>query len=368
MHKLDTFIWSINTLYIQNQPIDQRMAHLETALSKAWSHLDRTNDRPTPWGMFVAPEYLFAKEVLGGGKKHVYGKTQRYLDESEKNRIVSWGEQLSEKYPQLIIIPGTVAWQKAFERTGRKVFNKSEVMKTSSRYDKAVEGVKHYAYQVLQKQSHIGVGDILDEKISSKLFTVSALSTSEKIQQINSLKSSGVGDSNSSEPVAQAEAYMGRNTAYVLYGGKVCLKYNKMSDFHESLVDQKTTVFIPGTKRGLFSIPIEKSGGRPIDFGMEICLDHNQKVFSISNSGKAVDIHLILSAFTSTVEGNCNVNSGGYIVHASAMDDCSNIFQALGGSSFHKDSLEAIDKLVLVDVMKKLGGELYRKVLEVELK
>ncbi|MDD2052188.1 hypothetical protein NPS46_06465 [Pseudomonas putida] len=305
-HDLVVCIWSINTQYVQSMTLLARQIALRDAVIAAYNVVKAIGGiSPKPWGVFIAPEYLFAHPSVNGS--HVYGE-QRHLEQGDKERLLEWLKLVSAACEGMIIVPGTVAWQKPAERP---VVNPPAPPGTKpfSRTEKAFGAL-------LQHANRFFAGD-LDAQLSSASGNQNALTTGAKMVSLllapaNTLK-------------------FARNTAYVLYDGRLLLKYNKGSDFHEVLTGL-TVIHIPGCKPGVFSVRPE-GGGRDIKFGVEICLDHMFHTLGHSiPPDDSVDVHLLVSAYVApwlTVSG---VSMSGYVIHASSNASYSGVYR--NGHSF----------------------------------
>jgi hypothetical protein len=74
-------------------------------------------------GLFLAPEYYFACENAGQVAR--YGSlNERCLTETGKDFIVQSLLTVSKTYPQILLIPGTVAWKKSLIRTPGQEFKR----------------------------------------------------------------------------------------------------------------------------------------------------------------------------------------------------------------------------------------------------
>src|SRR4051794_4668878 len=96
-----------------------RANKLEEAVGKLASKVDQegipTEQRVR--GIFVAPEYYFARKKAGLVLEGT-GGTERSLSQDKKDLVVKRLEQISGGNPGILIVPGTVAWKKPFARTG----------------------------------------------------------------------------------------------------------------------------------------------------------------------------------------------------------------------------------------------------------
>jgi len=301
--RLIVCIWSVNTQTSQADLLDTRRVKLEKALRAAYACINQVSDGISPKGLFIAPEYLFAKPASAGG--HSYG-TPRHLEEGEKESLLQHLLALSRQMPGLLIIAGTVAWRKPFERSGGKLMHSKGPNigqnKTVTRYTKAHTAISRYATEFM--------GGRTNRPLSGDFDSTSALSSADKTMQIISADydASGV-DS------------LAKNTAYVLLDGTQRFKYNKRNDFHEVLGGEPgvRTVYVPGMFDGRFDIQTDDVPPRTIQFGLEICLDHAAGTLqrSVQQSGQ-VDVHLITSAWVQPVPGSSVIKSTGYLVHASS--------------------------------------------------
>jgi hypothetical protein len=108
MRNLHVTVWQINTHAMQYLDLNSRLAHLYKAVDQAYQHLRALPPRKHKLrGVFIAPEYYFAKQAAGG--IHQLNE-ERYLSEEDEYDISSSLACLSKLYPGLLIIPGTIAW------------------------------------------------------------------------------------------------------------------------------------------------------------------------------------------------------------------------------------------------------------------
>lgn len=122
MKTLMVTLCSVNTQAMQNVSLDIRMNWLEAAIDKSYvfsmQAIQKRGDRlDYPFALFVAPEYLFA--APSPGTNHQAGD-QRHISESEKELRLQRFKAISKAHTGMIMIPGTVAWQKDFDRAGAK--------------------------------------------------------------------------------------------------------------------------------------------------------------------------------------------------------------------------------------------------------
>jgi hypothetical protein len=208
------------------------------------SHTSQAGRRAgqTEDGIFVAPEYMFANPITNHNLGSHQRGDDRHLAQGTKVDIENWMKQLSKRFPNMLMIPGSVAWKKPRERdTSTYLQYKKELgsplsedqlkakfnQKKASRIEKAVEPVSNNV--------------VVDEFLRTK---------DQRKDVLN-----------------KPDVELARNTCYVYLNGVRVAKYHKNTDYHEVLLAPEKTVYVPGT-----SIPTFEVDG--IWFGLEICLDH----------------------------------------------------------------------------------------------
>lgn len=311
--------------------------------------------------ILVVPEYYFARVNAGAWEKTDFAS--RSLSQEDKEDVVKGLVGLSAKYPSILFVPGTIAWKKPLEREEHESVRKgSKKRKSKSRTAKALA--------VLKRHLAAGIEDpLLPPKINPELRRLMLESGAKKddldapfkvrpfLDQKTNLPSKSMYQTDSMEDkVARLEGgeydKMMRNTAYVLFNGRVQFKYNKQSDFHEAVGDEGT-VFVPGSKVGTRDIA-------GIHFGFEVCLDHQMGTLArhldayprtqTQNAAKWPQIHVVTSDSTDNDPSNYRIRDGGYFVHASTDDDSTKVVQ-------RQD--EAHDDVPLSDVggTPRVGGD-----------
>lgn len=315
MKKLIVALWSVPTQQMQNVSLDTRINTLRSAAKQTSEVATKAiasgggslSDKP--YALFVAPEYFIAMPATGG--VHGVGE-QRHIEETEKELRLGQLKQISHDYKGIIFVPGTIAWRKPLVRSGAKLYHSkgSQVgqLKTVSRAEKAKDALQFYA-----NRHHLGSHVQLSGPLNVGGGSLRNAPTTH--QKLAALEDAG--------PIFSLGAdYVARNTAYVLLDGHVPFKYNKQGDFHEVLKDDGTTVHIPGKLDGRFQMKTSNSSDRPIDFGIEICLDHvfQTTAREIPHLGQ-VDVQIISSAQVREQKENVAVRPDGYLVHACSNPD-----------------------------------------------
>ncbi len=291
-------------------------------------------------GIFLAPEYYFARENAGQVER--YGSlNERCLTETGKDFIVQHLLTVSKTYPQVLLIPGTVAWKKSVTRTPDQEFKRdpethrrTNIAKTQTRQDSVFNAIN----------TNFGIGgsrggylatELLRAKIRRELNPATGLANPDDVaaqihilfqQSENDLRLAlqarfGTSDGMyKSVPTHQENAdalfdgtatHVMKNTAFVFLNGKIRFKYNKKNDFHEALSDAGETIFCPGAKSGFATV-------EGIDIGLEICLDHAVQALAntpLPASGTPM-FHILTSASVGVT--HAVVRENGYLIHASS--------------------------------------------------
>jgi hypothetical protein len=308
-------IWS-KTSRVESQT--KRLSQLTKACNKAqerftsWQSgvLNRVSSffsATPPFSMiFLAPEYLFSApraNILGA----------KALMEDERDIVIQNLLGLSRRIPQMLLVPGTIAYKKKVirpesqkrrmdpntgERTGR--------VKEKSRYDKALWKFDNhwaavdYAYSV---------------NIPNLANTAMELVAQRKQKFMNQYEEFQTWGSAGWWGVDEPEIF--KNTMYVFLSGSIICKYSKQGDWFESLSD-KNAHFNPGGRPNIHIL-------KGIRFGFEICRDHSLNVATTTIAsykarnlatvlGAEPQIHIVLS---DEVEiENYPMCNNGYLLHA----------------------------------------------------
>lgn len=234
-----------------------RLDALEQAVTAAreWA-----TSKGTPDVVFVAPEYLFAKD----GYRHL-------LNGTEVGPIRTRLASISRKVPHVLMFPGTIAARRSM--AGESVRSRVQLFEDSAFWNKT--GNKGMA-------GHI---------------------SAENEAKIRQIAMRGL-----SFDVAQ-------NKSFAFMNGKTLMEYTKRGDFHEVTASEHTgkEVYVPGQSAGTLT-----AFGKA--FGVEICLDHNMGYAAWG--GGQPDVHVLMSASVEPVaahETSVGRNPGkvGFVVHAS---------------------------------------------------
>ncbi|MFJ4193342.1 hypothetical protein [Pseudomonas sp. NPDC089534] len=304
MRKIHVGMWCCDTMTNQNLSIQSRIKMLEDELHIFRSHCQKLDSaaekkqRGLPAKrkikrIFLAPENLFCRQ-LNSARPPTYDDV-RQLSEGERDMILRELRQLSREHPETLLIPGSISWKKPINRptgTDRKWWHQvaspnpfaalSEPKAT--RLGKSIARI-HDNAQMLS----IGLADAL----SGDYAGTPAKTSNDKLNEL-----------------ANA-THIAKNTCYVLLNGRVMLKYNKVSDFHEVLTGP-ATVFVPGEMVARFRCD-------DLLFSLDICMDNAYE--RIQEESSPVDIHVLVSAATEGEIGNTNLKNGGWFLHCSSRHD-----------------------------------------------
>jgi len=306
-------------------------------------------------GIFVAPEYFFSRknanqpvQQAGGGKYYSRG-----IDENDKEENLETFKELTAKltHPtgKLLLIPGTMAWLKPFDREkGIARHRAAEKAKRNpgkpllDRGTKAEYDLDHAALK-RGKQIHRGhtqhpANDMRYAKWGAETGFVGGNAygnrpvpkTEQKRDLINN---------------HQDQVQILRNSLYVIAGGEVLHKYNKVADYHEVLdMDDQPSVFVPGDLERQIK---ELFGKR---FGFEICLDHDLNMLGFGRAKplkEQIDFHILLSA--SVPAKQTHLKDGGLFIHASSNKNESRVVRHQNGQMVTVTEDTAISDIVGTD-------------------
>jgi hypothetical protein len=231
----------------------------------------------------------------------------RGITEQQKEENIEYIKTLSVTYNNLLLIPGTMAWLKPFDRetgiarhTSAEKATRKPGERLRPRDIKARRAVMNAANAAEEQgdstklAGFVGGADYGGRPVPQTL---------EKIAKIKNNQTENI--------------QILRNSLYVIWNNAVLHKYNKVADYHEVLdMAAQPSVFVPGD----LDRQTKKLFGK--NFGFEICLDHAYNVLGFGEDRRltdVVDIHVVLSA--SVEYENTEVSEGGLYIHASSDKD-----------------------------------------------
>jgi predicted amidohydrolase len=207
-------------------------------------------------GMVICPEYFFAD----------FKNNQRLpLTETKKETLHRLLLKMSAEYPDILLIPGTLFYEKSLDRpefakykmvkSGKHTGEREGELKTGDRREKVVQKM-HTALSVASSSGNTwGVETTYMDK---NLDGVDVLSMNAKYKALKD---------------GTATTFC-RNRAYLLLGGTQVARYDKQYDYKESTRSQPDEmIFIPGTTNQLPEIGGLKFGigdlFRPLERGSQ---------------------------------------------------------------------------------------------------
>jgi hypothetical protein len=302
-------------------------------------------------GIFVAPEYFFAREG-GGDWDGVDRFRSRPVTDLTKNYIVERLRHASADHPGILFFPGTIAWKKPLDRApGERKRDpatglRTGPVKTDNRRLKNVVRLLQQGLQGDRMQGHVYGNTQLRAAAVLALTSAGLPVTPQAVDAAianAALRGALIqafalpADCFDIQPgmvteglqaLAGAATQMMRNTSYVLLGGNVVLKYNKRGDFHEAIGERGGTVFQPGQRPGLLTV---LSQGRMFTFAVEVCLDHasGHLANDVRQGLAPPQFYVLASAETPNNLANVPVQPNGYFLHASSNANNTTVMQRL---------------------------------------
>ena len=292
-------LWQVNTLTPDKKAtltglsalgFEARLQLLDRALDGAARAMARRDDRygGRALRIFVAPEFYFSNQ-----RAH-------FFDEETKERIRGSLIALSRKYPEILIIPGTVAWYKTWERSASRAWRKVE------EHGAPAAPRKFSKYHALYKKELD-----LDEAPSAAAKYMYEQQAEYRARQVCDFGARMTGN----DPTLK----VAHNTVFVLYHGKIWHKYNKR---FEAIGKEDLSLEVPEDSdyRNIVFPPTETLSTIPsikgVRIGVEVCVDHEHG--ALLSAGRNHDIHIVCSATVSVFREHAAVVDRGYVVQADA--------------------------------------------------
>jgi hypothetical protein len=336
-----TALWNVDTKIsergrAQNQlrnlsPIE-RYRLLDRVVGDAWLDMydrrqrdfARLEERPDWLYLFVAPEYYFA----ASDRAHA-------IPQDVKENIIGRLMELSGRFSNLILAPGTIAWKKPVLRSGSQVYHRnSTTLKESARLDKFIArntaAVNLHA-ATIPHQVDLWIADrVRDASDSSDVrrFRSPGYRRDRTDFYEQDLVEGRQANARmvSNLRASQDRCYIARNTAYAFRAGREVARYHKRGNYFEVFASESDggyVIYEPGGGP-------EATGDRfevdQVKFGIEVCLDHQLGLLS-HLGGFFPDVQIIMSADVQFLPHHTFVSSGGYVVHASSNSACIAIYR-----------------------------------------
>jgi predicted amidohydrolase len=252
--------------------------------------------------IFAAPEYYFSQPTKGDFRVPLNEDDQ--VD--TEWRIL----HLSRAYPKTLIMPGTVYYKKrSIPLCLRSKLNREKAMVVQT-IDKRSKDRRQKAF--------IQLSDAMERDFKDDdTLPYVGYSASTKVPigptglPLPSMFTKW-------EALFDKKPELVRNTTYLYLNGTRHGKYDKQTDYHESLNAPDQMVFVPGTRD---ECPI--IGG--YKFGVEICADHGIGRLS-RRSPAGLAFHIVASDYVKNAMGNMAMGKEGYFLHASTDKDQTGVF------------------------------------------
>jgi hypothetical protein len=308
-------LWSRETMANnQGMSIDSRLNALTKKLEKVEGKRKQVAGGAGLWTvpqvLFVAPEYLFSeptgfyKDPLGvrrprllAGIDDAQHSSKRHMDESRLKKLLDKLKRLSRKYSHILIVPGTIAWNKPV----------SDPQFLLDRFTDAAAA--HGGMPLAHGVAAAGPHDALKRARAASLNAVQIAPAAYAAQR-------GISEREAKKQLKNARICF--NTAPVLYAGRIVWVYNKHGDYNEMNHAynnvRKYQIAMPGVRTGYFNL----GAGAGLNFGIEVCLDHNIGILRSQFSGSRVHIHIISSAWVDVRDDHCMALVDGYVAHAAS--------------------------------------------------
>lgn len=230
-------------------------------------------------GIFMAPEYYFTKPNPGGARQ--------FLDLAAKNQIDIQLKQLSQSFPKILIVPGTIHYDVE--------------LSPQDKIESGYQLLKAAKDRILRENALAKPGTVLKSSMSHQ-----PSGTFSKVPSMNTLADNLLDKNTKPRKV--------HNVTSLLLNGTVWGTYDKHTDFYESKsISPDQSMFIPGTQD---ECPEIGDGVRKFRFGVEVCFDHGNAVLKQRRPSN-LHFHLVVSDSVPTNPEHMAMRNSGYFLHAS---------------------------------------------------
>lgn len=282
-------------------PLGVRLAILEGTLTKSQSWMtQRVAELTTAMpfkGVYLVPEYYFTKPNQWNEREP--------LNEEDRVKLEPQLLAISAKFPEILIVPGTVFYAKPLVRTQNSFQYKFDpatgtrtLLKTGNvdRRDRVRQRLGSYVASFHAGQTDADPG--FYRTWGAKGYQAGAHAVPALSQVSASLRN------------RNKDPWILRNSAYVLLGGKRIAKYDKQTDWGEALGNSPDQLaFLPGVQKQCPEV-----GGYRI--GVEVCADHANGMLA-RRQVTPLHFHFVVSDWVFNSPGNMAMSAGGYFAHAS---------------------------------------------------
>ncbi|NYZ14273.1 hypothetical protein HL658_17085 [Azospirillum sp. RWY-5-1] len=313
-------------------------------------------------GIFVAPEYFLSHRFGDHFNPTNNTVIERTISYDEKEAFVQTLRGVSRDNPGVLLIPGTIAWKKTFERQDSQNFKRDPrthqrtLVPKDSLTDRRVRLGNELDYFINLDGGHQFMRQAR-ERFEDRSRPVTGGGTSSTVgMHVPSVAAkrdlvSGKTTVLVTDPstgtlrgivAPQPVPYYMRNTAYVFLDNEVLYKYHKKGDFFES-INTTDHVFVPSMKSPVVPIAVDNTNN--LRFGFEICLDHNIGMLGGFISKQALNtphVHVVCSAAVQNNTAKMHTVDGGFFIHASSYQPYTVVYGKRGGTMVQMTALETI--------------------------
>lgn len=267
-------------------------------------------------GILLAPEYYLSRAVKN-----------KIISDDEKQCYEKQIVMLSMKYPNILIIPGTIA-SEYFLNTGfyKEISELSGDQKSQikEKYTKCYDsrGILQQntnklnqldcnpAYRKNKLEMHFKQLQNKNDENFKKRYYAHPFVKNRQIEESSI-------DVYKKFPFENHTKKMTKNSVYIYLNGERLHKYKKTRHFKEE-DNRDEQFFVPGDpikSKFTFNV-IDHYQIKPITMGIEVCFDHNQGMGK-STWQEGVDLQIIMSDAVPSSLDNFKIKDGGYVIHAS---------------------------------------------------
>jgi hypothetical protein len=283
-------VWNCDTLEQQSPEI--RIGRLSGAVHTAWELISQIRleqaDKERASFLFTAPEYLFT------------AKQSHFMDEEAKERVRGGLIALSSKYPEILLMPGSIGWYKTSQRAPltlarkRSKDSKRDMNKYLAPYENFSSTGVDYSFAPLPALREIYERGQSDRQYWQK-------------KSLANFRDALETDKESVVKVA-------KNTCFAFRNSEIVNRYDKTFEACDFDVGSVTDLSVDEMQQPMLFMPGDHSPffeDRGITYGVELCSDHNAAglrywVTSVQQPSIGnVDIQVVMSATTGLEQAHC---------------------------------------------------------------
>lgn len=257
--------------------------------------------------VLVAPEYFFAQYYpnlagVGRGDLDAVQTLSRYYSKDEYTKIVTFFCGLSEEFPRILFVPGTISWGIVPDHGTISVAEASAAGGAPVPDDAAFSRASLSMASSVHRTDRGGSFALSVEDAARRLKIPAIESYEAYLAKLGEIRTTLV-----------------YNSACFYYQGSLVHQYDKQCSFQEVIgIAGRDEVDPPGDSAPVFRLNLNERGDF-IVIGVEICFDHQfdvLKEYCKSHGYGAPHIHFLLSAYTPSKY--CYVQNNGVFIHSSS--------------------------------------------------